>query len=440
MCPRSHTPPTLSIGVAVCLLGVLVVFVGIGSVPAETAAAQSSATNETVTTEIQLQPDGDADWTVSVTLHLDTDDEVTAFRETAARFEAGDNGDSDQGLDLGLSAFRAASERMSDLTGREMDITAVNRTSELVTNDSAETIDAGRLTLSFTWTNFATVDGDRLIINDVLATEQGPWLERLGDNERLFVRGPPDYLPQDAGGAANITNGTLCWKGPITFDESSLAATFVGDQPEPPPPPGDDGPPGDDSPPTSENGPPVVLWSGVAAAAIATAVLGYLAGRRFELGLPRPGGADESNTAIENETAESGPAQSADSAAAAEAGDGGGANRTAGTGVGTDAGAGAGIAESSDGIEAGTGTGTEAEAEEPGAPELLSDEERVERLLRANGGRMKQAVIVEETGWSNAKVSQLLSTMNENDQIKKLRIGRENLITVPEQDPGDIGE
>lgn len=64
--------------------------------------------------------------------------------------------------------------------------------------------------------------------------------------------------------------------------------------------------------------------------------------------------------------------------------------------------------------------------------ELLSDTERVERLLRENGGRMKQASIVEETDWSNAKVSQLLSEMAEEGRVEKLRIGQENLISLPE--------
>lgn len=64
--------------------------------------------------------------------------------------------------------------------------------------------------------------------------------------------------------------------------------------------------------------------------------------------------------------------------------------------------------------------------------ELLSDAERVERLLRENGGRMKQASIVEATDWSNAKVSQLLSEMAEEGRIHKLRIGQENLISLPE--------
>jgi hypothetical protein len=70
--------------------------------------------------------------------------------------------------------------------------------------------------------------------------------------------------------------------------------------------------------------------------------------------------------------------------------------------------------------------------------ELLSDEERVERLLEENGGRMKQARIVKETGWSNAKVSQLLSSMDDEDRIDKLRIGRENLISFPDEDVTEI--
>lgn len=78
--------------------------------------------------------------------------------------------------------------------------------------------------------------------------------------------------------------------------------------------------------------------------------------------------------------------------------------------------------------------GTESDADE-GAPTpepLLSDEEQVLQLLRENDGRMKQVAIVNETNWSNAKVSQLLSEMDAAGKIEKLRIGRENLISLPE--------
>jgi hypothetical protein len=66
-------------------------------------------------------------------------------------------------------------------------------------------------------------------------------------------------------------------------------------------------------------------------------------------------------------------------------------------------------------------------------PALLSDEERVEQLLSRNGGRMRQASIVDKTGWSDAKVSQVLSMMAEKNRVDKLRLGRENLISLPEE-------
>ena len=75
--------------------------------------------------------------------------------------------------------------------------------------------------------------------------------------------------------------------------------------------------------------------------------------------------------------------------------------------------------------------GTESSADEIDLS-LLSDEERVERLLETNGGRMRQAAIVDETGWSDAKVSQLLSAMADDERVEKLRLGRENLISLPE--------
>lgn len=66
--------------------------------------------------------------------------------------------------------------------------------------------------------------------------------------------------------------------------------------------------------------------------------------------------------------------------------------------------------------------------------ELLSDEARVEQLLADHGNRMKQVDIVEATGWSKAKVSTLLSDMAEQGKISKLRIGRENIITLEREE------
>ncbi len=65
-------------------------------------------------------------------------------------------------------------------------------------------------------------------------------------------------------------------------------------------------------------------------------------------------------------------------------------------------------------------------------PELLSNEERVLRLLEANGGRMKQQQIVQETGWTDAKTSQVITGMRETGDVEVFRIGRENVVALPE--------
>lgn len=63
-----------------------------------------------------------------------------------------------------------------------------------------------------------------------------------------------------------------------------------------------------------------------------------------------------------------------------------------------------------------------------------TDEERVLELLEDRGGRMPQATIVETFDWSTSKTSRLLSRMADEGTIEKLRIGRENLIRLPEDE------
>lgn len=61
---------------------------------------------------------------------------------------------------------------------------------------------------------------------------------------------------------------------------------------------------------------------------------------------------------------------------------------------------------------------------------LVTSETKVLGLLDQHGGQMKQADIVEELGWSKSKTSRVLSEMAEEGTIKKLRIGRENVIRL----------
>jgi hypothetical protein len=65
---------------------------------------------------------------------------------------------------------------------------------------------------------------------------------------------------------------------------------------------------------------------------------------------------------------------------------------------------------------------------------LLSNEEQVMKLLEANDGRMKQQTAVKELGWTDAKTSKVVSGLREDGTIESFRIGRENVLRVPDSD------
>nr|WP_157224699.1 membrane-associated protein/domain-like protein [Natronococcus occultus] len=67
--------------------------------------------------------------------------------------------------------------------------------------------------------------------------------------------------------------------------------------------------------------------------------------------------------------------------------------------------------------------------------EFMTDRERVCELIKENGGRMKQSKIVDSVDWSKAKVSRLLAELEEDEQVTKLRLGRENLVCLPGHEP-----
>jgi uncharacterized membrane protein len=90
---------------------------------------------------------------------------------------------------------------------------------------------------------------------------------------------------------------------------------------------------------------------------------------------------------------------------------------------------------------------TERESAEPDVPPepavseaaLRSDADRIADLLEANGGRMQQSDIVSGTDWSKSKVSTLLSEMAEEGRVSKLRVGRENIVSLAGHEPEAVG-
>ncbi len=65
--------------------------------------------------------------------------------------------------------------------------------------------------------------------------------------------------------------------------------------------------------------------------------------------------------------------------------------------------------------------------------ELLSNEERVLRLVEERGGRMKQKELTETLGWTDAKTSQVTKGLREEGKLEGFRLGRENVLSLPEE-------
>ena len=93
----------------------------------------------------------------------------------------------------------------------------------------------------------------------------------------------------------------------------------------------------------------------------------------------------------------------------------------------------------------GVPTGRDAEAEsttdavdEQSFEPPIRDEERIRRLLSSHDGRLKQSQIVDGTEWSKSKVSRLLSSMEDDGEITRIRLGRENLVCLRGHEPSDV--
>jgi hypothetical protein len=334
--------------------------------------------NTTMT--VQLRANGDARWTVTTVFVLRDDNDTSAFDRLASQFRSGDASSG-----YNLTVFESAAERAAP--EREMAIRNASFDSETVPRGN---VTVGRLSMSFTWANFSRVEGDRLIVGDAFNTSagNGTWLPGLTADQRLVIVGPEGFGALDSPPDAGVQEGRkFTWEGRTEFEPGYLTVVYERTVPRTSP-----GPTPDED--------PLLGWFLMSAGLLGVGLLAgvaYLWTRRETRdGVPSGGAADDDEP----------PAPPAAAGAVAT-------------------------------------NDEETTGDDPASDvdlDLLSDEERVEYLLQQNGGRMKQANIVKETGWSNAKVSQLLSEMADAERVNKLRIGRENLISLPEEDVAEFDE
>jgi hypothetical protein len=331
------------------------------------------------TIRVDLHANASASWSIVSSYEIESDEERAAFEQYVEEYRTGET-------DAGPTAdpFRTIVERASAATGREMHVENVTRTGTVGE-------DRGTVVLSFQWTDMLERTGDRTLrLNDaVLLPGNNTWLSTIEAGQRLVIATPPGYSIVDSTGPSfDIRDNAIVVDGPRTI-ERPLSVTYRGS-----------------ATPTPDGAGQTPLVAGVVLLVAALVVGVYL--WRGGAGPPTP-------------VSENGGSEAGDAAAVDVGGDGSTPPRSADD---TDTTGESGAAETAD-------------EPAPIDPDLLSDEERVERLLERNDGRMKQANIVSETGWSDAKVSQLLSSMADEGRVEKLRLGRENLISLPEEDAED---
>jgi hypothetical protein len=68
---------------------------------------------------------------------------------------------------------------------------------------------------------------------------------------------------------------------------------------------------------------------------------------------------------------------------------------------------------------------------------LETEEEKVIKLLKSKGGNMYQSAITDDLGFSRAKTSLLLSTLERNGIIKRLKRGRDKIVTLIDKEESD---
>jgi uncharacterized membrane protein len=67
-------------------------------------------------------------------------------------------------------------------------------------------------------------------------------------------------------------------------------------------------------------------------------------------------------------------------------------------------------------------------------PGVEDDEQKVTAMLQRTGGSTLQSNITREFGFSKAKTSQLLDTMEKKGKVTRQKKGREKIVTLKQQD------
>ncbi|ARS89735.1 helix-turn-helix transcriptional regulator [Natrarchaeobaculum aegyptiacum] len=341
------------------------------------------AAADEVHVDVFLHENGTATFTVDYRFGNASSDDWESLRtdveENASSYAEAEAADWNQVLEGGQNE-----------TNREMSLSNVS----VATRESPAPRDMGHVTYTFQWTGFSHVEPALIEAGDALAGFT------LVDDTTLQFSWPEEYTARDVSPSPDSPpDGSVLWNGDeteFTDDQPSVVliengGTAIGPAES-----------GDDQPPT---------WT-IAIAAVAVLLLaaatGWWVSRRHGQ--------------------RSGPAAKTDAAGPSPHD----ATAPGATGV---------AEEDRDRRRPGSNdeqstAGTMATRTQPSSPppELLSNEERVMRLLEQRGGRIKQQEVVTQLDWTEAKTSQVVTSLREDDEIEVFRVGRENVLSLPEDD------
>ncbi|WP_135667759.1 helix-turn-helix transcriptional regulator [Halorhabdus rudnickae] len=344
---------------------------------------------------IRAFENGSARWTFRYTRLLENETEESNFEGFAADFRTNETALYREFREQAQALTRSG----SNVTGRPMNATAFSRDARVRPLGNT-----GIVEMSFTWTNFGQQrDGGGLRISDVF--EGGIYIR--SDQRLRFVAGPGlafetvDPTPTNTSVSALSDSEWVAWTGERSFGDRRPAVSFQpasavrtesneGDGPTVSTDvtdAGSDGTGGAETDQTTTAAGDTSTGIGmlVTVAALALVALGVVVAAWVNGYL---------------ETGEDG------SVATDESDSGEGSDETVAT-----------------------------DASEEMKTAMLSDEDRVRQLLEDNDGRMKQTEIVDGTEWSKSKVSMLLSDMEDDGELTKLRVGRQNIISLPGSEP-----
>ena len=406
--------PLFVVGLLVCALAAPAMATGDASVTYDDHSTQRLGTSaqpavETLATQefdadrtefrITVFADGSAEWQFRYEQRLETDQQQTDFEAFAEEFNTNET-------DL-YRNFQSRAQSLTDAgtnaTDREMSAEGFERDARVEQLGPAGD-EFGVVEMSFSWVGFAPVEGDTVVVGDVF--EGGLY---IGPNQTVvFQRGDglafQSVQPDDGiqSGETLAESDSVTWEGERTFTDNRPRLELAPDTTT------------TEATPTEATTTPAEQddsgWLFPVGVLVFVALLGVIGAVAYRSGAFSDGDPGAATTVDDDDAGSAGQAAGAGAAGAA-------AEEAADQSVDDDTDSGAAVTEE----------------------ELIPDDEHVVSLLEDNGGRMKQVNIVEETGWSKSKVSMLLSDMEDEGTISKLRVGRENIVSLAGHEPDAAG-